>query len=136
MAAKKASKAPAKKTKTEKKTSSKKFTTAKLAAIKAAYTKTQLQSAIADATELSKKQISLVFDELSHIIERHMRDKAAGEFTLPGLLKVRLIHKPATKARKGVNPFTGEDTVFKAKPARNVVKIKPLKRLKAMVNGE
>jgi nucleoid DNA-binding protein len=48
-------------------------------------------------------------------------------------MKITRIHKPATKAREGVNPFTGEKMMFKAKPARNVVKVRPLKNLKAMV---
>jgi nucleoid DNA-binding protein len=66
-------------------------------------------------------------------IESHVKKGAAGQFTFPGLLKIEVRHKPATKAHKGVNPFTGEETMFKAKPARNVVKIRPLKRLKDMV---
>jgi len=53
-------------------------------------------------------------------------------FNLPGLLKVMVVRKPATEARKGINPFTGQETIFKAKPARNVVKIRPLKGLKDM----
>ncbi|MEE9418670.1 MAG: HU family DNA-binding protein [Desulfatiglandaceae bacterium] len=56
-----------------------------------------------------------------------------GKFTLPGLMKIEVKRKPATKARKGINPFTDEETVFKAKPARNVVKIRPLKQMKGMV---
>ena len=48
-------------------------------------------------------------------------------------MKVKVVRKPATKARKGINPFTQEETVFKAKPARNVVKVLPLKALKDMV---
>jgi nucleoid DNA-binding protein len=69
-------------------------------------------------------------DELSNIIELHVKKRSVGQFTLPGLLKVQVVNKPATKARKGINPFTGEETVFKAKPARNVVKVRPLKKLK------
>jgi hypothetical protein len=48
-------------------------------------------------------------------------------------MKLVVQRKPATKARRGINPFTGEETIFKAKPARNVVKIRPLKNLKDMV---
>jgi len=73
-----------------------------------------------------------VFDCLTGIIEGHIKRNAAGQFTLPGLLKMKVVRKPATKARKGINPFTGEETVFKAKPARNVVKILPLKASKEM----
>ena len=67
------------------------------------------------------------------LIERHVKKRAPGQFTLPGLMKIEVKRKPATKARKGINPFTGEPTIFKAKPARNVVKVRPLKKLKDMV---
>ena len=104
----------------------------KTVAIKTPFSKTQMQSAIAEACDLSKKQVTAVFEELGMLIERHIKTRGAGEFTLPGMLKVKVVRKPATKSRKGINPFTGEETVFKAKPARNVVKIKPLKKLKDM----
>ncbi|MEE4246703.1 MAG: HU family DNA-binding protein [Kangiellaceae bacterium] len=87
---------------------------------------------LAERTELSKKQVSSVIDELSVLIERHIKKRAAGEFVMPGLFKIQTVRKPATKARKGINPFTGEETVFKAKPAKTVVKIRPLKKLKEM----
>jgi nucleoid DNA-binding protein len=54
-------------------------------------------------------------------------------FTIPGLCKIVVQRKPATKERQGINPFTGEETTFKAKPARNVIKVRPLKNLKDMV---
>lgn len=92
--------------------------------------KTQMVQQIADATELSKKQIQAVLDELSNIIEGHIKKKGVGEFVLPGLLKITTVKKPATKARKGINPFTGEETTFKAKPASTSVKVRPLKKLK------
>ena len=116
-AAKKASAAPAKKA---------------VKAIKDPYTKSQLIASIAEETELTKKQVTSVFDCLTGIIEGHIKRNAAGQFTLPGLLKMKVVRKPATKARNGINPFTGEETVFKAKPARNVVKILPLKASKEM----
>ena len=106
---------------------------AKATAIKERYTKTQLVSEIAETTELSKKQVNAVFDELVGIIERHVKKGAAGEFVFPGMFKITTVRKKATKARKGINPFTGEETVFKAKPARTVVKVRPLKKLKEMV---
>jgi nucleoid DNA-binding protein len=53
-----------------------------------------------------------------------------GEFTIPGVMKITTVKKPARKARKGINPFTGEETVFKAKPASTAVKVRPLKKLK------
>ncbi len=94
--------------------------------------KTQMLTQIADATELSKKQVQSVLDELTNIIEGHVKKKGAGEFVLPGLLKITTVKKPATKARKGINPFTGEEVMFKAKPASTSVKVRPLKKLKEM----
>lgn len=105
----------------------------KTTAITEAYSKTQLLTEIAEATGVSKKDVGAVFDELSSIIERHLKKRAVGMFTLPGLLKITTTRKPATKARKGVNPFTGEETTFKAKPARTVIKVRPLKKMKDMV---
>jgi nucleoid DNA-binding protein len=95
-------------------------------------TKSQLISTLAEGTSLSRKEVSAVMSELSSVIEGHLKKNGAGIFTLPGLLKMKVVRKPATKARKGINPFTGEETVFKAKPARNVVKILPLKAAKEM----
>ena len=100
--------------------------------IKEPLTKSQLFTTIAENTELKKKDVVAVFDELSSLINGHIKRNGAGVFTLPGLLKIKVVRKPATKARKGINPFTGEPTVFKAKPARNVVKAQPLKNLKEM----
>lgn len=97
------------------------------------FTRTVLMNHIAEQTGLTKKQVTSVFDQLKSIMEGHVKKGSAQVFTLPGLLKVKVIRKPATKARKGINPFTGEETVFKAKPARNVVKVQPLKGLKDMV---
>ncbi|WP_039913521.1 HU family DNA-binding protein [Cellvibrio mixtus] len=92
--------------------------------------KTQILQQIADATELSKKQVQAVLDELTNVIEGHIKKKGIGEFVLPGLLKITTVKKPATKARKGINPFTGEEVTFKAKPASTSVKVRPLKKLK------
>ena len=96
-------------------------------------TKTEVYASIADATGLTKKDVAAVFDALSAEIGKAVGKRGPGLFTVPGLCKIVVQHKPATKARKGTNPFTGEETVFKAKPARNVVKIRPLKGLKDMV---
>ena len=106
----------------------------KVKGVKEAMTKTALYSSIADETQLSRKQVSAVFDALADVINGHIKKGAAGTFTLPGLLKVKTVRKPATKARKGINPFTGEETMFKAKPARTVVKVLPLKKMKDMAN--
>jgi len=97
-------------------------------------TKSAILDEIAGNTGLSKKQVSSVFDELTTLIERHIKKGAVGQFALSGLMKIEVKRKPATKARKGINPFTGEETTFKAKPARNVVKIRPLKKMKDMVS--
>lgn len=107
---------------------------APIKSIKEPMTKSALYMAIAEKTGLKKKDVVSVFDELTTIINGHVKRNGAGLFTMPGLMKVKVVRKPATKARKGINPFTGEPTVFKAKPARNVVKILPLKALKEMVN--
>jgi len=104
----------------------------KLTAVKDRYNKTQILTEIAESTELSKKQVQAVLDSLGDVIERHVKKRAVGEFVLPGLLKIQAVKKPAKKARKGINPFTGEETMFKAKPASIAVKIRPLKKLKEM----
>ena len=119
--------------KTTKKASAKKPAAPKTTAVKKPMTKSAIVEELAQKTELTKKQVSSVIDELSTLIERHIKKRAPGQFTLPGLMKIEVKRKPATKARKGINPFTGEETIFKAKPARNVVKIRPLKKVKDMV---
>ena len=104
----------------------------KITTVTEAMTKSQIMVSIAEATQLSRKQVQGVFDELSSLIEAHLKKKGAGQFTSPGLLKLKVIEKPATKARKGINPFTGEETMFKAKPASQKVKAVPLAKLKEM----
>ena len=94
--------------------------------------KTQIVNQISDTTGLTKKDVNAVFDELADIMEGHLKKRGAGQFTLPGLMKIVTQKKPATKARKGINPFTGEETTFAAKPARTMVKVRPLKKLKDM----
>jgi len=106
----------------------------RITAIKEPMTKSALYAAIADKTELKKKDVDAVFAAMAEIVEGHLKKGGAGVFTLPGLCKMKVVRKPATKARKGINPFTGEETVFKAKPARNIVKIAPLKGAKEMVS--
>jgi nucleoid DNA-binding protein len=70
---------------------------------------------------------------MSQMIGADLKKGAAEQFTVPGLMKVSVVRKPATKARKGINPFTKEEVMFKAKPARNVVKVRPMKGLKDLV---
>lgn len=122
--------------KTMKKAASKKAApsvTKKMSPVSKTFTKSEILANIAILTGLPQKQVGGVIDALHHVIERHIKKGGPGVFVLPGLLKLQVVHKPATKARKGINPFTGEETVFKAKPARNLVKVKALKRLKEMV---
>lgn len=136
-----AKKAPAKKT-AAKKAVAKKATVKKAVAAKAApakkatsalkdkMTKSQILASLADSTGLSKKDVASVMDELESLIDRSIKKRSVGEFTMPGLMKITTVKKPARKARKGINPFTGEETTFKAKPASVAVKVRPLKKLK------
>ena len=103
-------------------------------AISAGYTKSQLFAHISEETGLARRDVAQVFDSLADVIEGHIKSRGAGEFKLPGLLKVKVNKKPATKARKNVpNPFRpGEFMDVAAKPARKVVKVLPLKALKDM----
>ncbi len=106
--------------------------TKKTAAIQEKYTKTQILNTISESTGLSKKEVGLVLDELGELIERHIKKRGVGEFTLPGLLKIKTVKKPARPARKNVpNPFKpGELMDIPKKPASTRVKVLPLKKLK------
>jgi nucleoid DNA-binding protein len=95
--------------------------------------KTEILAALSEATGLTKLQVGGLFDELAKLIGRNLSEEGPGVFALPGLLQIKVVRKPATPERKGINPFTKEETVFKAKPAKNVVKLVPLKGLKTMV---
>ena len=94
--------------------------------------KSEIVTRIAESTDLSRKQVKSVFDALADEIKSAVGRKGPGVFTVPGLMKVMVIQKPATKARKGINPFTKQEQVFKARPARKVIKVRPLKGLKDM----
>ena len=96
-------------------------------------TKTEVVASLSDATDLTKQQVAGLLDELGKLIEKNVNEDGPGVFNIPGLMKIKVVRKPATEERKGLNPFTKEETIFKAKPARNVVKIVPLKGLKDMV---
>lgn len=95
-------------------------------------TKSEVLTQISKDTGLSRKQVGGVFDSLGGVIKKSL--KSGGLFTIPGLLKLKVVKKPATKAREGINPFTGEKMTFKAKPASKKVRIAALKSLKEMVN--
>ena len=101
--------------------------------IKAKMTKTAILNEIATNTNLSRAQVSSVMDELESVIERHIRKRSVGEFTLPGLLKIKAAKRPATKKRMGRNPATGEEIVIPAKPATTRVRVTALKKLKDMI---
>jgi len=97
-------------------------------------TKSEIYAKIVEDTGLTRKDVAAVFESLSGQIKKNLGGRGGpGVFTVPGLMKLRVVKKPARKARKGVNPFTGEEMMFKAKPATKVVKASPLKALKDMV---
>jgi len=96
-------------------------------------TKTEMIAALAESTGLAKQQVAGLFDELAKLIGKELGDEGAGVFNVSDLLKIKVVRKPASPERKGVNPFTKEETVFKAKPAKNVVKLVPLRGLKELV---
>ena len=145
MAIKKAAakKAPAKKAAAKKAPAKKKVVAKKAApvvkkaapALREKMTKSQIIASVADSTGLSKKQIGSVMDEFHTLIERSIKKRSVGEFTVPGIMKITTVKKPARKARKGINPFTGEETMFKAKPASIAVKVRPLKKLKEFASA-
>ena len=130
-----AKKAPAKKA-AAKKAPAKKAAAApvkKAPGIKAKMTKTAILNEIATNTNLSRAQVTAVMDELESVIERHIRKRSVGEFTLPGLLKIKATKRPASKKRMGRNPATGEEIVIPAKPATTRVRVSALKKLKDMI---
>ena len=98
-----------------------------------ARSKSEVYGELANACDLTRKQVSALFDDLASLIKADLGRKGPGIFTVPGLMKIKVVRKPATKERMGVNPFTKERMMFKAKPARNVVKVLALKNLKGMV---
>jgi len=100
-----------------------------MASAKAA-TKSEVLTKIAESTELSRKQVASVFDALSEQIKFAVGKKGPGVFAVPGLMKIIVVQKPATKAHMGINPFTKQEQMFKAKPARKVIKVRALKALK------
>jgi len=96
-------------------------------------TKGDIYAHIAEKTNLSKKEVAAVFEGLTDLVGRELGKKGPGVFVVPGLLKLKVVRRPATKAKQGVNPFTKEPMTIKAKPARNVVKAVPMKALKELV---
>jgi nucleoid DNA-binding protein len=96
-------------------------------------TKAQLFAELAQATDLPKKKVAEVFDALSEVMKKQLTGRGPGEFVLPGLLKVRVVKRPATKEREGINPQTREKIIIPAKPASKRVRATALKGLKEMV---
>lgn len=98
-----------------------------------ALTKNQIIAFIAEENDLTRRQARDVMDSLEKLIKRELGRRGPGVFNFSGLLKMRVTKKPATKSRKGRNPFTGEEITIKAKPARKTVKVTALKKLKEMI---
>ena len=98
--------------------------------IKSVLSKSALVAHIAEAAELSAKQVRTVMAALEAAIHASISKKGAGVFVLPGVLKVTAVSVPAKPKRKGINPFTGVEQMFKAKPATIKVKVRPMKKLK------
>ncbi len=96
-------------------------------------TKSQIFSEISVKTGLTKRDVASVFESMEGLIKKDIGRRGPGAFTVPGLMKIHKVHKPKRLARKGINPFTKEEMMFKAKPAHNVVKVRALKNLKDMV---
>mgnify|MGYP003488951842 FL=1 len=98
--------------------------------IRSVLTKSQLVAHLADAAKVAAKDVRVLLAALEDSIRASISKKGPRTFVLPGLLKITAVAVPAKKARKGVNPFTGEETTFKAKPATVKVKVRPMKKLK------
>ena len=105
----------------------------KATGLREAMTKAQLVASLSESTGLRKTDVAAVLDELGLLVERHIKKRAVGTFTLPGLLKIKRVRKPARKARTMVSPFTGEEIQVSAKPASTAVKVQPLAGIKRMV---
>lgn len=92
--------------------------------------KSDFVSAIAEKSELGKKQVSAVLDAMNQVVAKELGKDGPGEVVVPGLLKLNVVVKPATPERQGLNPFTKQPAIFKAKPERKIVKARVLKGLK------
>ncbi|MFO1394494.1 MAG: HU family DNA-binding protein [Steroidobacteraceae bacterium] len=99
-------------------------------AVKTVLSKSALVKHLAGVSGAAAKDVRAVIHALEHTIHASISKKGPRTFVLPGILKITAVAVPAKKARKGINPFTGQETVFKAKPATVKVKVRPMKRLK------
>ena len=95
--------------------------------------KSDVFGTIAQHVGIHRRDVAGVFHVLGSLIKADLSKSGAGVFSVPGLMRITVKRKPATKERQGINPFTKEPMTFKAKPARNVVRVRPLRALKAMV---
>lgn len=133
MAARKSASRTKRKSGNGKSTATKTTASKKLPSFKDPLSKSGLIKAITDFTGLNKRDVVSVLDGFTQLIEKHVKTGGPGTFVMPGLLKINVIKKPARQARKGINPFTGEEIMIKARPAYRAVKIRALKKLKTMV---
>lgn len=135
-AAKTTPKTPAK---TAKPTVAKKIAAAKPAPIakpiKTAFSKTELNKHLAEATGVDAKAVKAVVAALEATILMSVHKAGLGQFTLPGLLKATVVKVPAKKKRFGKDPFTGQERWFPAKPASTKIKVRPMKKLKDAAGG-
>ena len=105
----------------------------KVGVVKKTFTNSEILKTVAEHAGITKAQAVQVFETLTEVVQGHIKTGGAGMLKLAGLMKIEKIHKPAKKARKGINPFTGEEMMFKAKPAHYVIKVRALKKLKEMI---
>jgi nucleoid DNA-binding protein len=131
MAGKKSTKT--KRKSTNGKSAATKMTAKKMPSVKDPMTKSGMIKAITDVTSVTKKDVVSVLECLTQVIEKHVKSGGPGKFVMPGVFKITVVKKPARSARKGINPFTGEEIMIKARPAYKTVRIKALKKLKEMV---
>ena len=106
----------------------------KLKPVKSKLSKSQVFEALAEDSGMAKSEVKKVLGSLERLIEASICERGYGQFTLPGLMEVTTVHRPAIKARRGINPFTKEETWFKAKPASTGVRIRALKKMKRFAN--
>jgi len=92
--------------------------------------KSQFVTTLAEKSGLNRKQAVSALDTINAIVAQQLGKKGPGEVLIPGLLKLSVVDKPATRKHEGINPFTKEPMTYKAKAARKVIKVRPLKALK------
>ena len=106
----------------------------KMKPVKTKLSKSEMFEALAKDSGVTKSEVKKVWGSLERLIEASICERGYGQFTLPGLMKVTTVRRPAIKARRGINPFTKEEIWFKAKPATTGVRIRALKKMKGFAN--